>query len=73
MKIDNRILLPFAGPFVALGMIRALWWLAGASWENPALAAFMALFFGVFLGAVLAAILSEARIEIGHIKIGGKE
>ena len=23
MKIDNRFLLPFAGPFVALGLIRA--------------------------------------------------
>jgi len=72
MKIDNRFLLPFAGPFVALGLIRAVWWLAGASWTEPWFAAAMALIFGAALGGAVSAILFEEGVEIGHIKIGGK-
>ena len=73
MKIDNRFLLPFAGPFVVLGLIRAVWWMAGAPWTEPELGAYLALTFGALGGGAAAAVLFQQGIEIGHIKIGGKQ
>ncbi len=55
-----RYLLPFIGPFVFLGMARALWFLAGAPWNDPASAAGVSLVVGVFLGVVAVHAMNEA-------------
>lgn len=70
MKIDNRIFLPFIGPFVLLGLIRALWWLAGAEWSDPEPAAVASLIFGILGGALFAETLSYKGVSIGHFTIG---
>jgi hypothetical protein len=70
IRIDNRVLLPFIGPFVLLGLSRLLWWAAGADWTEPEVAAFLSLMVGAAIGVVCAAALWEAKISIGHITIG---
>ena len=72
MKIDNRLFLPFAGPFVFLGFARLLWWAAGADWD-PNMAVTLALIFGVIGGAVGAGTLVECKISLGHITIGKQQ
>lgn len=69
MKIDNRIFLPFAGPFVFLGFLRLLWWVAGANWD-PNIAAPFAMASGVIGGVLAAGLLFECGISLGHTTIG---
>lgn len=73
MKIDNRIFIPFAMPFVFLGMARVLWFLAGAEWSDPGGAAFMCMIAGVGLGGTIACLMMATGDTIGFIRIGGKK
>ena len=54
-------LLPLFGPFVVLGLSRSVWWLAGADWSQPGIAAYVALFFGPVIGFGVAIIIEEHR------------
>ena len=72
MKIDNRLFLPFAGPFVFLGFSRLLWWAAGADWD-PNMAVTLALIFGVPGGVLAAGLLVTHEISLGHITIGKQQ
>lgn len=69
MKIDIRYLLPLIGPFVFLGLFRAVWFLAGAEWSDPALAAGASLWMGMPSGALLTFLLVENDVSIGHIRL----
>ena len=77
MKIDNRILLPFVMPFVLLGLFRVVWFVAGAAWTQPEVAAAFSLTIGSLLGGVFAGVLHEDGVTIGHITLwrskGGDE
>lgn len=44
---------PFFMPFVFLGMFRLVWWVAGASWDYPSLAALLSLTFGMIVGGMI--------------------
>jgi hypothetical protein len=46
--------LPFVMPFVVLGLIRVVFWVAGAGWEYPEIAAIAALVAGAFVGKATA-------------------
>ena len=70
MKIDNRFLLPFVMPFVVLGMLRILWWVAGSDWSDPGLAAVSSMVVGTMAGTGTMAFLFAEEIEIGHITLG---
>lgn len=70
MKIDNRIFIPFAMPFVVLAMIRALFFLAGAPWTEPAVTAMLCFFIGGLAGVILAWVTFEQKYTIGFIQIG---
>lgn len=50
---------PFYMPFVILGLFRAMWWAAGASWSEPGSAAATSTLFGLIVGAVIACIATE--------------
>ena len=41
-------------PFLLLGLIRLLWFTAGAAWTLPATAAYVSLTFGIPLGILVA-------------------
>ena len=75
MKIDNRIFIPFAMPFVMLAFARALFFLAGAPWVEPAVTAtaFLCLCIGGGAGALIAWGMFENKYTIGFIRIGGKK
>ena len=73
MKIDSRVLIPFVGPFVILGMIRLLCWLAGAEWSDPGLAVAMSLFIGGMGGTSIMAAMFIGETPIGSITIGKGE
>ena len=70
MKIDNRVFIPAAGPFVVLALIRVMFWVSGAKWSEPEVVAVLALFLGVSGGIVVMAIMFGGGISIGHITIG---
>jgi hypothetical protein len=70
MKIDNRIFIVPAMPFAGLFLARAVWWMAGAAWSNPDMAASFCLIFGMLGGAVLVFALNECRISLGTTTIG---
>ena len=70
MRIDNRVFIPFLGPFVALFAIRAVFWAAGAAWSEPEAGAVASLVLGVLVGSALMSVLFENKITIGHITIG---
>ena len=57
-KMTDRInitwTLPFIGPLMVLGLIRALWWAAGAAWIYPDIAAMFSLFAGVVIGVAVS-------------------
>ena len=58
-KMTDRInitwTLPFIGPFIVLGLARAVWWVAGAAWIYPDIAAMVSLLAGVVIGATVSA------------------
>ena len=70
MRVDNRVFIPFLGPFVALFAIRAVFWAAGAPWSVPEAGAVVSLFLGVIGGAALMTAMFDTGITIGHITIG---
>lgn len=70
MKIDNRIFIPFAMPFVMLAMIRALFFLAGAAWIEPAVTGMMFFLLGGFVGVFLTKFMFARKYTIGFIQIG---
>jgi hypothetical protein len=70
MKIDNRILLPFALPFVLLGVTRLMWFVAGAEWAHPEVAATICMLGGICLGGIIMGALFDGEKSIGHITIG---
>lgn len=73
MKIDNRLFIPLAMPFVILGMMRLLFLLAGAEWSEPEFAAAFSLFTGGFIGVLVVVGLFINDIHLGHTTIGRKE
>ena len=70
MTIDNRVLLPIAGPFVILGMIRLLCWLAGVEWSQPGIAVVMSIAIGGMGGLAIMAIMMDTGDTIGSFTIG---
>ena len=70
MRIDNRVFIPFAGPFVLLLLFRSAFFLAGAEWSNPNSGAVVSLFLGVPAGAIIMSVMYVIRVSIGHITIG---
>ena len=73
MKIDIRLLIVPAAPFVALALIRAPWFVAGAEWTDPAFAAAMSLFGGLAFGGILTAMLFADDVPLGYLHFGGKD
>lgn len=72
MYVDNRVLLPFVGPFVVLGMARLAFFLAGAEWSEPEMAAVFSLIFGASLGVFVANVAYETETSLGGFWIGRK-
>jgi hypothetical protein len=72
MKIDNRILIIPAMPFALLILARVMWWVAGADWSEPEVAAGMCLIFGFIIGGAATGIMVCENLTIGHTRIGGK-
>lgn len=70
MKIDIRLFIVPVAPFVVLAFLRALWFVAGAEWSDPAFGAFFSALSGVSLGGLVTAFLLMENISIGHITIG---
>lgn len=68
MKIDLRLLITPAAPFVILGFVNLFFWVAGVD-ANAELVAAMSLAFGVVLGAFFTIGLFHDEVEIGHITI----
>jgi RsiW-degrading membrane proteinase PrsW (M82 family) len=70
MNLDLRVLIPFVLPFVVLGFLRLMFWLAGAPWTEPAVAAVCSVVIGSIFGGAAMALLFVERISIGSIRIG---
>lgn len=70
MKIDLRILIPFAMPFAVLLVARLLWFCAGAEWSLPELGATISLIIGGTIGVVICGSLFAEDTRIGSITIG---
>ena len=71
--IDNRVLIPFVLPFVLLAMVRLLWFVAGAEWSAPDVAAGLCSFVGIVVGAAVTAVLFADGTEIGGFWIGRRK
>ena len=69
MRIDNRLFVPLASPFVMLTVLRLLWLLAGAEWDADAAAVASAV-FGLIVGGCIMGFLFGEEIELGFIQIG---
>jgi hypothetical protein len=54
-------LLPFVMPFVLLGVLRALWWAAGAGWSDPAEMVVFCAAIGSLFGTVVAVAIEGAK------------
>jgi hypothetical protein len=70
MKIDNRIFIVLAMPFAVLLVTRVFWWMAGAEWSNPEMAASFCLLFGMLGGGGTVWALIDCRISLGTTTIG---
>lgn len=73
MRINNACLLPIITPFALVALARAVWWFAGASWDYPEAAAFVAILAGVPIGIWGAAVIVVAELDVGHFTIGKSE
>lgn len=75
MRINNLVFIPFVMPFVIVVMARAVFWLAGAGWDE-ATGGFVgaaSIIGGLVFGAAAAAIAGEVDENIlGHTTIGRK-
>ena len=69
MRIDNRLFVPLAAPFVMLATLRLLWLLAGAEWDADAAAVASAV-FGLIIGGCLMGFLFGEEIGLGFTQIG---
>ena len=71
MTIDLKYFIPFAMPLTLLGFFRLMWWLAGAGWAEPSMAASLSCIIGFAVGAGIVALLEGEKVK-WNIKIGGK-
>lgn len=62
-KIDVTFTMPFVGPFVALAIIKLVWWMAGAD-GNPEAMAVAALLLGVAIGGLVSALCWSGGYKI---------
>ena len=56
-------LAPVVLPFPVLGFLRVFWFVAGATWTDPAVAAVFALTFGVAAGCFIIDTKQKAAAE----------
>lgn len=70
MKIDNRLFIVPAAPFVCLAIVRAVWWVAGAEWSEPEIGAAISLMVGIVGGCITTGALFAEGVSIGHTTIG---
>lgn len=71
MKLDFRLLIPIAAPFVFIAIIRAAAYCAGAEWTQGAaeFTAIMSVAAGLGGGIFWAACMIVDGIEIGSIQL----
>ena len=50
-------------PFALLGLVRALWFAAGAGWNQPEEAAIACLVFGIVGGVILIAVAASGDLK----------
>jgi len=72
MKIDNRIFITPAFPFVLLGLARVFWWVAGLEWGGfgGQLAVGLIFVLGLSAGGILTLGMFEAKVSLGSFTIG---
>jgi len=70
MKIYYHWFLPVIGPFVVIGQIRSVSWVAGANWSEPGAAAFTSLFLGGMGGALIASFIQGESGDKPYFTIG---
>ena len=72
MYIDNRVLIPFALPFVLLALTRLMWLFAGAEWSAPGPIAGICLAAGTLTGLIACVWMFEFDKKIGGFWVGGR-
>jgi hypothetical protein len=72
MTIDLKYLIPIFAPFVMLGLLRVLFFIAGAGWSNPETAATVSAVMGSIIGVMVCGALDINEI-CWRVKIGDKK
>lgn len=51
-------LAPFVMPVIVLEFFRLIWWMAGASWSNPSMAAVFSILIGAITGGFIILVVT---------------
>lgn len=73
IKIDRRAILYPTIPILLLGFIRFMFFLAGAEWNEPQVAAVTSIICGLFSATIIHLAMSENKADWGHWRIGSCE